>query len=403
LFTNIPVKDTLESLKLHFDEATMDLFQHVLTSTYFLHKGNFYEQTVGVPMGSPLSPAVVNFFMEEFEEKALSTAPLKPKHFFRYVDDTFIVWAHGHENLDNFLAHMNNQHPNIKFTMEKEEEGCLPFLDIMIHRKENGSLGHGVFRKKTHTDLYLNADSHYHPSQKRGVLTTLLHRARSIADEENLPKELDHLQKTFQENGFSRREVNQALRKAPEELAPKRTLEEEPIAKACIPYVSTISGKLSRILGRHGIQTIHKPHKKLLHDLVKIKDPLGLKTPGVYRIPCECGETYVGETGRTVETRLKEHKRCIRLKQPEKSAIAEHSLVHAHRVDFDKTSILCRANGYWDRVVKEAVEIRLEKRKVNRDSGFHLSNTWKPVLKTIEETRSNQRKARENSVAPAPT
>jgi predicted GIY-YIG superfamily endonuclease len=38
-----------------------------------------------------------------------------------------------------------------------------------------------------------------------------------------------------------------------------------------------------------------------------VKDNLGLKVPGVYRIPCERGKVYVGQTGRSTEARCKEH------------------------------------------------------------------------------------------------
>jgi hypothetical protein len=47
-----------------------------------------------------------------------------------------------------------------------------------------------------------------------------------------------------------------------------------------------------------------------------VKDDLGLKVLGVYRIPCECGDVYVGQTGRSMEARCKEHMRQIRLEQP---------------------------------------------------------------------------------------
>ncbi|XP_071454132.1 uncharacterized protein [Hetaerina americana] len=141
-------------------------------------------------MGSPLSPAIANFFMEDFEEKALRTAKLRPRYFFRYVDDTFIVWPHGPAALNEFLEHMNSAHPNIRFTMEKEDNGQLPFLDILIKKREDRTLSHSVYRKPTHTDLYLNGESHHHPSQKRSVLSTLLHRAKTISDAENLGKEL---------------------------------------------------------------------------------------------------------------------------------------------------------------------------------------------------------------------
>ncbi|XP_046401609.1 uncharacterized protein LOC124167669 [Ischnura elegans] len=164
---------------------------------------------------------------------------------------------------------------------------------------------------------------------------------------------------------------------------------EEPVARACLPYVSSVSGKISRILRRFNIASIHLPPPKLRDYLVRAKDPVGLKTPGVYRVPCECGEAHIGETGRTIETRLKEHKRHLRLGQPEKSAIAERSIQHDHVIQFDDAEILMRSTKYWDRVVKEAIEIRLDHKNFNRDAGYTISNTWKPVLSALKSQRIN--------------
>jgi hypothetical protein len=61
-------------------------------------------------MGSPLSPVIANFFMEDFEEKALNQATLKPTCWYRYVDDTFVIWPHGKDNLTEFLEHLNGLH-----------------------------------------------------------------------------------------------------------------------------------------------------------------------------------------------------------------------------------------------------------------------------------------------------
>ena len=72
-------------------------------------------------MGSPLSPIIASLFMEKFEQKVLSTAHSKLERWSRYVDDTFFIWAHGKEEPENFVDHLNKQSDSIKFTMEMED------------------------------------------------------------------------------------------------------------------------------------------------------------------------------------------------------------------------------------------------------------------------------------------
>ena len=54
----------------------------------------------------------------------------KPAHWYIYLDDTFTVGPHRTEMLQDFLEHMNNLHPNIKFMMELEQRTVLLFLDV---------------------------------------------------------------------------------------------------------------------------------------------------------------------------------------------------------------------------------------------------------------------------------
>jgi hypothetical protein len=51
-------------------------------------------------MGSPLSPVIANFFMDDFEDRALKQVTHKLLCWFRYVDDTFVIWPHGSEKLE---------------------------------------------------------------------------------------------------------------------------------------------------------------------------------------------------------------------------------------------------------------------------------------------------------------
>ena len=76
-----------------------------LRSTNFSYGGNFYEQNEGAAMGSPVSAAVANLYMEFFEELALETAPTRPMLWRRYVDDTFCFLRKG--STEELPHHLN--------------------------------------------------------------------------------------------------------------------------------------------------------------------------------------------------------------------------------------------------------------------------------------------------------
>jgi hypothetical protein len=99
--------------------------------------------------------------------------------------------------------------------METESEGHLPFVDLDIYRRLDGSLGHKVYRKPTHTNLYLNAKSHHHQSNKQAVLSTLIHKARSLCDEDSLQAELLFLKDVYKDNGYNDRQIHRALNRRP--------------------------------------------------------------------------------------------------------------------------------------------------------------------------------------------
>ncbi|KAL1130326.1 hypothetical protein AAG570_013264 [Ranatra chinensis] len=116
--------------------------------------------------------------------------------------------------------------------------------------------------------------------------------------------------------------------------------------------------------------------------LGSVKDPLPLKTSGVYEIPCCCGETYIGQKGRLVSTRIQEH--IMATKNDMKPAVAEHSMETGHLIDFEKTRLLASVPGYKNRIVREAIEIEKSRENFNREDEFQLSRTWKPLLSTLK-------------------
>ena len=113
---------------------------------------------------------MANMYMEHLEETALRTAPLQPTLWIRYVDDTFVIWPHGHDELRRFHEHINQQHPNIQFTIEEEKDGKLAFLDVQVTRSSDG-LSTSVYRKPTHTDRYIPFHSHHHQRTTTGAVS----------------------------------------------------------------------------------------------------------------------------------------------------------------------------------------------------------------------------------------
>ena len=246
-------------------------------------------------MGSPLSPVIANIFMEHFESRALETAPLKPRCWKRFVDDTFVVWPHPKDTLVSFLNHLNSHSPHIQFTMEIEQNNALPFLDVLVTHNDNGSLSHQVYMKKTHTDRYLNARSHHHPSQKLGVLNTLVVRAFRISDQNHLDHEQNHLKHALQNNGYTSSQIQKAFYKAKHSFPKPHLDSQPPNSRAFLPFIQGTTDKIAKILIKKNIKTVFKPLKTLKQSFTSVKDKINpLQQSGVYKIPCSCGTSYIG-------------------------------------------------------------------------------------------------------------
>lgn len=89
---------------------------------------------------------------------------------------------------------------------------------------------------------------------------------------------------------------------------------------------------------------------------------MGLRIHGVYKILCECGLSYIGQTGFTVEDHCKEHQL---LHYPDKSSLAQHSIETGHRIHFAATTVMSKILGYWDYIITEAVEIQASGNTLN--------------------------------------
>ncbi|KAL9985461.1 hypothetical protein ACROYT_G007872 [Oculina patagonica] len=290
-----------------------------------------------------------NLYMESFEEQAIASSSYKPKIWKRYVDDTFTIL--DRKNVDSFLQHLNNQQPSIRFTMETESDSKLAFLDTAVLREPDGRLTTSIYRKPTHTDQYLAYDSHHPQSVKRGIVKCLYERAKRLVTKPSvISKEKKHLSSVLKIT--KTRKLNTSA---------------EPVAEfkstAVLPYVKGLSEQLRRCLQQQGVRA-------------------------VFKIPCECGKVYIGETGRPMQDRIKEHDRDIRLARTQTSAVAEHTNNTGHYPLWNEVKLIDRDSHWYTRRVKEAIHIRLHPNNINRDSGIEIPEAWMPTIKKHNNRRT---------------
>lgn len=137
-----------------------------------------------------------------------------------------------------------------------------------------------------------------------------------------------------------------------------------------LPFYGPASFKIGRMSNKFSFKPVCHPLNKLGQLLHPVKDPLALRTPAVYRVPCAYVKVYVGQSSCTILEHLAEYNK---LNQPEKPRLAKHCLRNKHPPLFDSTSILSKTESFWNRVVFETVSIRTEPLAVNRELGLNLT------------------------------
>ena len=136
-------------------------------------------------MGSPLAPVLANIFMGFYEPKWLNEYNLnRPKFYLRYVDDILAAFEKEQDSL-NFLNFLNKRHPNIIFTIEKQTNHSIAFLDVFISGINNQNLTCQTYHKSTYTKLLLNFKNFASFSYKISLIKCLIDSSFKICNNWN--------------------------------------------------------------------------------------------------------------------------------------------------------------------------------------------------------------------------
>ena len=397
LYTNVPIKDTLIIVKdlLVNDpdlqtktnipaEDLLEITELLLTKTCFQFNGKFLKQTDGVAMGGPASSVIAEIYMQAHESTALITTSNPPKVWERFVDDVFLIIKKS--SLESFFNHVNGLHDQIKFTIEKETDSRLPFLDTLIKRNDDGSISILVYRKPTHTDQYLNFHSNHQVSAKESVVSALFTRADNIISEPtDLRTENERIIKVLTDNDYNKQiiaKVRRNIEKGNHSNAQNKE-DKEYVGYINLPYIAGTSEILRRIFQKHKFRCTFYSSDTLRKTLSNPKDKIekGKQNNIVYKIPCaDCNAVYIGESKRSFDQRSKEHVRAVTNGDVDKNEIADHSWKLDHKFDWENKIIIDREQNWRVRKIKETIHSISDKNHINSIS-YSLPEIWLPALK----------------------
>ncbi|KAI5692681.1 hypothetical protein M8J77_022402 [Diaphorina citri] len=378
------IQDILEKephkVSIH-PSTLLELLTLVLSNNYFQFEDKFYKQKGGLPMGSPLSPVLAEILMQHFENRFILNHSEDVGFCVRYVDDGFLIWKSGRQNLEDFLKYLNTCDEHIKFTMEIENDNKLPYLDTLVY-KENRRLVTTIYKKPTHSAQYITAQSNHPIHVKRGVIKTLTHRIHRLCmKEEDRKKELKELEKELKQNGHSTKFIRNAMQDRRRRTDDTPQL--DPIATLQIPYIKGFAEKVRSWAKDVNIRVCFSSKHTIRRSLCGTKPTnINIDDKGsIYCIPLSCGKRYVGESGRPLNVRLKEHKDKIRKGGTTGSYLVQHLDGCSNcQVDWTNVTTLTREQHTKKRKIIETGIINSSENAISSAS-VDVHDMWLPFFK----------------------
>jgi len=139
--------------------------------------GKTFAQNNGLAMGAPNSSIFSEIYPQSLENQEIHQLLNKNniKGYFRYVDDILIIYDKNTSTIHDITEDFNNITPELKFTLEREMDHQINYLDITIQRKQSG-FSTNIYRKPTTTDSIIPNDSCHPTSHKMAAIHYLYNR-----------------------------------------------------------------------------------------------------------------------------------------------------------------------------------------------------------------------------------
>ena len=264
-----------------------------------------------------------------------------------------------------------------------------------------------VYRKPSASDRYLHFTSAQAWHEKTAAIHTLTLRALNYCSTQQLlDEELAHISQVFLDNGFPlrtiQRIINMKLHNREAEYEVHHLDENHPATQDMdlskifyAPYHPRARKMFQSLKSSFGINVVYKK-TQTLGDLLFKRRPKKSKwdtSHVIYSVPCEDPQhQYIGQTKRTLKTRIKEHERScegdlsnIQPDETNDNGIPFHLYSTGRKFLFDQTRILAHEKHTFKRKVIEGIHIFNKKDScVNIVSGKKIDNIWSPIIKNLK-------------------
>jgi hypothetical protein len=152
----------------------------VITKQNYFTNNDIIIQHDGLAMGAPSSGLITEIFLQHMEHLHLAHLTHRIINYWRYVDEILLAFDPNHTNVQAIVHNFNAIHPNLQFTIERERDNTLNYLDISIHRTPTG-MKISIYRKPTFTDTIIPYTSN-HPTQHKYATVKFLYNRLNTYD-----------------------------------------------------------------------------------------------------------------------------------------------------------------------------------------------------------------------------
>ena len=344
LYVNLPIKDTIKITKYWLDknnnskqesEQIIDIIQTILEQNYFHYQNKFYKPAYGIAMGSPISSTMAEIYLQYIEETHLKQwlDDKKVIYYRRYVDDILILFNDQKLDETNIITDFNKIDKNLQFKETKEDNNTINYLDLTLHRYNN-KIEMEIYRKPTTSDITINYHSNHPQEHKLAAYRYHIQRMISLPiTKKAKEKEWKIIINQATNNGFPTHLINKMKTKLLQRKSSNNLQQAENTEKykhwVTFTYYSPAIRKITNLFKDTNLKIAFKATNTIQQQLSN-KATNTTKPSGIYKLGCNtCNTVYVGQSGRSILTRYKEHIRYIRFNNPQ-SAYAVHILQNRH-------------------------------------------------------------------------